>query len=50
MPDLNDFHAFNITSGGGGNGSGGGLGCGGSVFAWIVGIVIVLWIIGKLAG
>ena len=32
MPNLNNFHAFNSTSGGSG---GGGLGCGGSVFTWI---------------
>ena len=48
MPDLNDFYAFNMTSGGGGNssGDGGGTGC---ITVLIVLAVIgwVLWFIGK---
>lgn len=48
MPDLNDFHAFQNTSGG--NGSGGGLGCSGSIFTWALVIIGILWLIGKLAG
>lgn len=50
MPDLNDFHAFQSTSGGGGGGSGGsgGRGCGGGIFTWILVIAVILWIIGKL--
>ena len=45
MPDLNDFHAFKSTSGGGGSGSGGS-GC----FTWILVGLVILRIIGKLSG
>ena len=47
MPDLNDFHAFNSTSGGSGGGSsgggsgGGGIGCA----AWIVIAIAVYMLI-----
>ena len=44
MPDMNDFHAFKSTS----TGSGGG-GCSGSILLWIMIIVGVLWLIGKVA-
>jgi hypothetical protein len=44
MADLNDFHAFNSTSGGGGSGGGCNLGC----FTWILIGLAILWIIGKL--
>jgi len=46
MPDLNDFHAFKSTSGGGGSGGGCGSGC----VTWILVGLAILWIIGKLAG
>ena len=41
MPGMDDFHAFKSTSGSSG-GSGG-------LFTWILVIVAVLWIIGKLS-
>ena len=44
MPDLNDFHAFNSTSGGDGSqghGKGGGLGGGG----WAVIVIVVAMLI-----
>lgn len=44
MPDMNDFHAFQSTSGG----SGGGLGCSGGCFTWILAGLVALWIAGKL--
>lgn len=44
MPDMNDYHAFKITSGGsGGSGSGGGgkgFGCG-----WVVIVAVVILLI-----
>lgn len=47
MPDLNDFHAFKSTSGGGSSGGGvGGPGC----FTWILIGLGILWLIGKLFG
>ena len=46
MPDLNDFHAFKSTGGG----NGGGAGCSGGCFPWILAGLVILWIIGKLAG
>ena len=46
MPDMNDFHAFKSTSGGGGSGGGCGSGC----VTWILVGLAILWIIGKLAG
>ena len=46
MPDLNDFHAFKSTSGGGVSGGGCGSGC----VTWILVGLAILWIIGKLAG
>lgn len=46
MPDLNDFHAFQSTSGGSGNG--GGAGSSGGCLTWILAGLAVLWIIGKL--
>lgn len=46
MPDLNDFHAFQSTSGGssGGGGSGSSVGC----LTWILAGLAMLWIIGKI--
>lgn len=44
MPNLNDFHAFKSTTGG--RGSGGG--CSGSIFIWILIIVGILELIGKI--
>jgi len=46
MPDMNDFHGFKSTSGGSGCSGGG---CSGSVFTWILIIIGVLWLIGKLS-
>lgn len=46
MPDLNDFHAFMSTSGGGSSGGGGSPGC----FTWILVGLAIIWLIGKLAG
>lgn len=46
MPDLNDFYAFNMTSGGGS--SGGGIGCS-KVLVVLAIIGWVLWLIGKLS-
>lgn len=41
MPDMNDFHAFKNTSGGGSSGgSGGGFGCG-----WVVIVIVVIALI-----
>lgn len=47
MPGMDDFHAFKSTSGG--SSSSGGSGCSGSFFTWILVIVAVLWVIGKLS-
>ncbi len=54
MPDINDYHAFTSTGGGGGSGEGGGGGSGegggGGIgcSTWlIIGIVIFLYILGK---
>ena len=47
MPDLNDFYAFNMTSGGGGS-PGGGIGCSKALIVLAV-IGWVLWLIGKLS-
>lgn len=47
MPDLNDFHAFKSTSSGENSGNSGCLGGG---FTWIVVIIVVLWLIGKIFG
>ena len=48
MPDMNDYHAFNSTSGGSGGSSGGGggkgLGCG-----WIVIVIVVILLISFIA-
>lgn len=44
MPDMNDFHAFQSTSGG----SNGGAGCSGGCLTWILVGVAILWIVGKL--
>ena len=48
MPDMNDFHAFNSTSGGSignsGGGGGRGFGCG-----WIVVVIVVVLMISMLA-
>ena len=48
MPDMDDFHAFNSTSGG--SGGGGGLSCGGSMFTWMLVVIGIRWLIGKIAG
>ena len=45
MPEMNDYHAFNSTSGG----SGGGFGCSGTVIGILV-VVGILWLIGTLFG
>lgn len=47
MLDLNDFYAFNMTSGGGGS-SGGGIGCSKALIVLTV-IGWGLWVIGKLS-
>ena len=44
---MDDYHAFKSTSGGGGSA---GPGCSGSFFGGILGILAVLWLIGKLFG
>ena len=45
MPNLNDYHAFKNTSGGGsGGGKGGGLGCG-----WIVIVIVAYMLISFIA-
>ena len=38
MPDMNDFYAFNSTSGG--DGGGGGLGCGPLTIGFIILIIV----------
>lgn len=50
MPDMNDFHAFNSTSGGSGGGTGCGLGCLSPTTITIAIILFVLYLIGKLGG
>lgn len=48
MSGMDDFHAFKITSGiSGGSGNSG---CSGGLFTWILVIVPLLWVIGKLSG
>lgn len=47
MPNLDDFYAFKSTSSGRGNGGGG---CLGPWVTWVLAIVAILWIIGKLFG
>lgn len=47
MPSLDDFHAFKST--GGDSGGSGNPGCSGGFFVWILVILAVLWIIGKLS-
>ena len=50
MPDLNDFYAFKMTSGGSSNdNSNNGVGCGPAIIVLSV-IGWTLWIIGKLFG
>lgn len=46
MPDMNDFHAFQNTSGG--NNGIGGTGCSGGCLTWILVGLAFLWIVGKL--
>lgn len=51
MPDLNDFYAFKMTSSNNGDGNkSGGNGSGGNanLLVWIVAIICILWIVGKL--
>ena len=48
MPGMDDFHTFKSTSGG--SGGSGGTGCSGGLFTWILVIVAVLCVIGKLSG
>lgn len=43
---MDDYHAFTSTTGGGGGG--GGSGCSGGCLPWIIGGLIVLYLIGKL--
>lgn len=45
MPGMDDFHAFKSTSGGLGRSV-----CSGGLFTWILVIVAVLWVIGKISG
>ena len=47
MPNLDDFYAFKSTSSGSGYGGSGYLGPG---VTWVLAIVAILWIIGKLFG
>lgn len=53
MPDLDDFHAFMSTtgknSGGNSNGSSGG-GSSSGCLPWILAIITLFWIVGKLSG
>ena len=45
MPNLNDYHAFKNTSGGGsGGGKGGGFGCG-----WVVIVIVAFMLISFIA-
>ena len=48
MPGMDDFHTFKSTSGS--SGGSGGSGCSSGLFTWILVIVAVLWVIGKLSG
>lgn len=48
MPDLDDFYAFKSTSEGNHGGSTGG--CLGSVFKWVLIVLVFLWVISKLSG
>lgn len=43
MPDLDDFYAFKSTTGGSGGG-----GCSGSIFIWILVIIGIIELIGKI--
>ena len=43
MPDMNDFHAFKITS----DGTGGG---GSNVLKWVLGIAFVMYVIAEIFG
>lgn len=38
MSDLNDFHAFQSTSGG--SNSSGGIGCSGGCLPWLLGVLV----------
>ena len=49
MPDLNDFHAFQSTTGGDSSG-GGSIGCLSPTMTAIIVIVFVLYLIGKIFG
>ena len=46
MPNSNDYHAFNSTTGGG-NSGGGGSGCSWRVIIWIAVIVELLTLLGR---
>lgn len=46
MPDLNDFHAFESTTGGSSSRGG----CSGTLFIWILVIIGILELIGKIFG
>lgn len=50
MPDMNDFHAFNSTSGGSGSGSGGSSGGGkGFGYGWVVIVIVAVVLISFIA-
>ena len=44
---MDDYHAFTSTTGGSG---GGGSGCSSGCLPWILGILVVLYLIGKIFG
>lgn len=44
---MDDYHAFTSTSGGG---SGGGSGCSSGCLPWIIGVLVVLYLIGRIFG
>lgn len=49
MPDLNDFHAFQSTTGGESSG-GGSIGCLSPTMIGIIAVIFVLYLIGKIFG
>ncbi len=44
---MDDYHAFTSTTGGGG---GGGSGCSSGCLPWILGGLVILYLIGKIFG
>ena len=49
MPDINDYHAFECTSGGSSGGSSGSNGSPGCL-TWVFAAISILWVIGKIFG